>query len=127
MVLVALLITAVVVGCKKSSEEVFLTRAQELRQRAAPAGSTTSEPAAIVHSGMAMDTEWQLRCPLSESACRTLLSKQLEPEFSKLRSTPQQIVYGRFAGGDSERLEVIVVKRDGNITQYTVRFRAMPG
>jgi hypothetical protein len=127
MVVLALLMTVAVAGCKKSSEDVFLTRAQELRKRATPAGATTSEPVAIVHSGMAMRTEWQVSSPLSESAFKAFLSQQLEPEFSRVNPGAGRMVYARFSGGDSERLEIIVIKTDGNITQYTVRFTAMPG
>jgi hypothetical protein len=124
---VVLLIAALVVGCKTTPDDGFRARAQQLRQRTTPAESTASESTAIMHSGTVTSIEWQLNCLLSEPALRQFLSQQLEPEFSKMNSTDAQIVYGRFAGGDSERLEIIKVKKDGNITQYTIRFSAMPG
>jgi hypothetical protein len=124
---VLFLLIAAFIGCKRTPEDIFRVRAQQLRQRTTPAESTASDPTAIMHLGTVARIEWQLNCSLSESAFRQFLSQQLEPEFSKLSSTHEQIVYGRFAGGDSERVEITLVKKDRNTTQYAIRFSAMPG
>jgi hypothetical protein len=108
-------------------EDSFRARAQQLRQRTTPAESTASGFTTIVNSGTAIHTAWQLNSSLSDSAFRQFLSQQLKPEFSMLSSTQEQLVYGRFAGGDSERIEITKVKKDGNTTQYTIGFSAMPG
>jgi hypothetical protein len=119
---VALVIAALVTGCKTTPEDSFRARAQQLRQRTTPAENAASELAAITHSGTVTRTEWQLNCLLSEPAFKQFLSQRLEPEFSKLSPTHEQPVYGRFAGGDWERIEITQVRKNGNITQYAIRF-----
>ncbi|MGC2698273.1 MAG: hypothetical protein WA738_20990 [Candidatus Angelobacter sp.] len=117
---------ALIVSCTNTPDKDFRARAENLRRRTMPAGSTASEQTPVMHSGTVAQTEWQVSSPLSELAFRALLSQQLEPEFSKVASDDLRIVYSRLADGDSERLEVMTIKQDGNLRQYNVRFSMMP-
>src|SRR5579859_3524384 len=113
---------ALVVGCASTPDQGFRSRAQDLRRRTMSAGGTASELTAIAHSGTVTQTEWQVNSALSESAFRTSLSNELEPEFSKITADDDRTEYTRFAGGDSEHLEITTISKDPKGNQYRIRF-----
>ena len=115
LVVVVLLITAV--SCKKLPDNIFRTRAQELRQRIIPAGSTASEPT-VTRSSAAISAAWDIHTDMKRDALESWLPETLKPDFAKTSAEGDRLCFAKYEDGESNRLEFTFSEADGRIIAH---------
>lgn len=123
--LVVVVLLAAAVSCKRSPENVFRARAQELRQRIMPAGSTASEPA-VTRSGTAISAAWDIHTDMKRDALESWLPEALKPDFTKTIAEGDRLCFAKYDDGESNRLEFTFSEADGRTIAH-VRLIVAPG
>lgn len=97
-------ITLSLAGC--NSQKTVSETAAELRQHMSIEGCSISNPGPVQLNGSSQSVEWDIQCSAQAGELGTQLESRLSPDFKKVSQGSNFVVFSRFDGGDSTRLQV---------------------